>query len=165
MQTLKILLGVLAVLLAWTFLFRTNLILKINAWVRENVFSDRVILFSGRRVAILLLVLGAVAIFSGLEEVVEVQPIKPKIAATILDQARQNLNSGEHAHAIRRARELIRSNPKDAEAWRILALAAWASGQKELAGHAVETLLRLDPNDPIRKTSLGKWTLNRRGAP
>lgn len=154
MEFLKIGLGVAALLVAWIFIYRTNLILKVNSWLRERVFSDRLVLFSGRRVAVLLLVLGAVAIFSGLDEVTEVQPIKPNIEAAMLEQARANLGAGQYTQAIRRSRELVRANPKNLDAWETLALAAWASGQKEVAAQAVTTILRLDPYHPIGKSPI-----------
>lgn len=165
MELIKIFAGALAVLIAWVFIFRTPLILKINAWIREHVFSDTLILFSGRRLAVLLLILGVIAIFSGLEEVGDERPIPPNIAVAMIEQAKINLKDGQHSQAIRRAKELVRADPQNREAWDILATAFWANGQKERAVQAAESLLRLDPTHPIAKTPIGAMLAARKKQP
>src|SRR5687767_8701331 len=109
MDFLQIIAGIFALILAWALVLRHKLIFKINAWLRERIFSDELILFSGGRVAVLLIVLGGVALFSGLENVVDLQPIKANIASSILHQARQDLKEGKHRRVINRCKILVRS--------------------------------------------------------
>lgn len=157
MEILQIALGLLALLLAWLFLFRKKLLFTINEFMRRRVFSDTLVLFQGRRMAALLFVLGAVALFSGIERVIDVQPIKPKIAAEMLSQAREDLKEGHYTKVVNRCRELVRSDPKNGPAWELLASAWWAMGQKDRAAAAADALLRLDPRHPIARNSIGQY--------
>ncbi len=151
MVILKITLGILLLLAAWGYLFQKKLIFKLNAWMREIVFSDQVALFSGRRVAILLMVLGAISLFSGLGNFVQGPNITPEVAAQMLEQARQDLLHKEYASAIRRGRQLSKSNPKSIDAWEFLAEAYTRAGDKERARNAATILLRLDPHNQVGK--------------
>ena len=152
MDVLKIVLGLAAVFLAWLFVFRSSLVLKVNAWIRNTVFNDQMVLFSGRRVAMLLLILGALAIFSGVDNVVDDQSIKPNVAAAMLDEAQAMVKTGKFDAAMRRLKELLRSNPQNVEAWNLMATAAWAAGKRDVAFHAADAVLRLDPKHPIGRS-------------
>ncbi len=162
MHNWKILVGLLAVALAWMVLFRTGMVFRFNAWMRERVFSDRLILFSGRRVALLLIALGGISLFSGIEEVVEVRPLKPEAAANILKEARQDFRRGRYTKVVNRTKELIRSNPKDVEVWELLATAWWALGEKEKARKAVESLLRIEPDHRLGRGSMAAFMERKR---
>jgi hypothetical protein len=154
MQILKILLGVLALLLAWIYIYRTRLIYTLNAWMRENVFSDQVVLFSNRRLATLLLILGAVALFSGIKDLEEFRPIRPQVAASMLDQARGEFKNRAYLAVISRCRQLVRSNPKNTEAWELLAGSWWAIGRKNMAFQAMQGLMSNNPDYPINSSPL-----------
>ena len=151
MDFLKIVLGIAALAVAWAVVFRSKLIFSFNSWVRDRIFSDQLVLFSGRRMAILLVVLGGVALFSGLEGIIDVQTIKPNIAHSMLEQAKNDFRQGKHSRVISRCKELLRSDSKNKEAWELLATACWAIGDKELARQAVESLVRIDPEHPLGK--------------
>lgn len=157
MPILKILLGLLALLLAWLFVYRTKLVYALNDFMRRRIFSDHVVLFQGRRMAALLTILGIVAMFSGVESVIDVQAIKPKIAAEMLVQAQEDLREGHFTKVVTRCKELVRSDPQNVAAWELLATAWWAIGQKDRAANAADSILRLDPNHPIRNTSIGEY--------
>jgi len=157
MPILKILLGLLALLLAWLFIYRTKLLYALNDFMRRRIFSDHVVLFQGRRMAALLTLLGIVAMFSGVESVIDVQVIKPKIKAEMMTQAREDLRQGHFGRVVNRAKELVRADPQNVEAWDLLATAYWAVGQKERASKAAESVLRIDPNHPIRTSSIGDY--------
>ena len=157
MPILKILLGLLALFVAWLFFFRRDLIFSLNEFMRRRVFSDQVVLFQGRRMAALLTMLGVVALFSGIESVIDVQPIKPKIAAEMIRQAHEDLRQGHYMRVVNRCKELVRSDPKNMEAWELLASAWWAVGQKERAARAADSLLRIDPQHPIKQSSIGQY--------
>jgi tetratricopeptide (TPR) repeat protein len=152
MVILKITLGILLLLAAWGYLFQKKLIFKLNAWMREIVFSDQVALFSGRRVAILLMVLGGISLFSGLGKFVQGPTFTPEISAQMLAQARQDLMHKEYPNAIRRGRELAKANPKSIEVWEFLAEAYSRAGDKDRARKAATILLQLDPNNQVGKT-------------
>jgi len=163
MHYLKITIGLSAVALAWLVLFRTGVIFRVNAWMRDTVFSDRLVLFSGRRVALLLIVLGGLSLFSGVEQVIEVRSLKPEVAASILEEARKDFRGGHYTRVVTRCKELIRSDPKNAEVWELLATAWWALGQKEEARTAVEALLQINPEHPLSHGSLAEYMEKRKG--
>lgn len=153
MIALKILIGLLALLIAWAYIFHNKLIFQINAWMRKTVFSDEMVLFSGRRVAVLLFVLGCVALFSGLQNMIQTQPIKPNIAAQMLEQAREDFRNKKYNYVVNRCVVLVRSNPNSVEAWELLATTWWTMGEKKKARQTVQLLLRLQPNHPFGKRS------------
>lgn len=152
MGIFKIILGLLLIFIAWTYLFHNKLIFRLNTWMRENVFNDQVVLFSGRRVAILLVVLGAVALFSGLEGIVQFQEVKPHIAAQIIGQAKQDLAQKKYKNAVYKCRTLLKTNPNSIEAWELLVQIHSRMGEKELARKDAQVLLRLDPAHPLGKS-------------
>lgn len=156
MQILKIVLGILALLVAWAYVFRHKIIFAVNAWMREYVFSDHVVLFSGRRLAALLFLLGGLAVFSGISGVINVQVIKPNIAAQMLEEARSDLKKKRYSLVVNRCKELVRSNPREQEAWEMLVIAWWAMGEKDLAKQAAESLLRIDPSNALGKGPIAK---------
>src|SRR5438034_1338707 len=131
MQIIKIVLGIFLLLVAWGYIFQKKLIYKINAWMRDFVFNDQTVLFSGCRVAILLIVLGVIALFSGMQDLITISPLKPQIAAQILEQARHEIANQRFPSAVQRCRILIRSNPNSIEAWEVLVTALSAMGEKE----------------------------------
>lgn len=158
MVILKITLGVLLLLAAWGYLFQKKLIFKLNAWMREVIFSDQVALFSGRRVAILLLVLGAIALFSGLESFIKPPILQPHIQAQMLEQARQDLANKRHFSVIQRCRYVVKANPDSQEAWELLIETYARMGEKEMARQTAGVLLRLDPQNGIAKmVDRGQW--------
>ena len=156
MESLKIIIGFVFVLLAWAFIYRTTLIIRVNAWIREYIFSDKLILFSNRRMAILLFLLGCVALFSGLEGLVEVESIKPEIAHQMIVQAKLDFRHGDYSKVITRCKVLVRAEPKNEAAWELLANAWWAMGDRKLAVQAMETLIRINPDFAWSDTPLGK---------
>lgn len=153
MVILKIALGFLALAIAWSYIFQKKFIFQINAWMREYVFSDQVALFSGRRVAVLLLILGSLALFSGLQSIIQVQPIKPNIAAQMLSEAHKDFREKKYLRVVNRCRALVRVNPDSAEAWELLVESWWVMGEKSKAREAAKVLLRLQPDHPFGKSS------------
>jgi cytochrome c-type biogenesis protein CcmH/NrfG len=149
MTTLKILLGLLFLGLAWLYVFRKNLVFQLNSWMRENVFNDQVVLFSGKRVAVLLFMLGFVALFSGVKNVIRVESIPPNIAANMIAQSREHLARKEYSQVVARCKELVHANPNSKDAWELLAMAWSAMGETKLSYQAAENLLRLDPQNVL----------------
>lgn len=152
MVILKVALGLSLLVVAWAYLFKKDLIFKLNAWMRESIFSDQVALFSGRRVAILLMVLGALSLFSGLNTFVRPTALPPAIADQILAQAREDLAQKRYPNALRRCRELVKRNPDSIAAWETLIETHSRMGEKDKARQAAFLLLRLDPNNRVAKT-------------
>lgn len=154
MEFLKVSVGVVLLLSAWLVLFRTGLIFKLNAWIRENVFSDNVILFSRRRMAILLLLLGSIALFSGIEGLVDERKIQPRIAAEIIDLAEADFQKQRYENVIKRCRDVVRSDAKNLKAWRLMAASWWATNQKKQALQALEAIRQIDPSYPVEEDPL-----------
>lgn len=146
MDLMLILAGFAALSLGWLLMFRREFLLRVNGWLRANVFNDRFVIFSRRRVAVLLLMLGCVATFSGIDGLVDEQPVKPNIANFILEKAHEDFQSRRYRQAVRRCSELVRSNPKNVDAWKLLAAAHWSMGERKQATQAVDAVRRLDPS-------------------
>jgi len=160
MVALKITLGLLAFLLAWIYLFRTGLVYKFNNWMREGIFSDKVVLFSRRRMAILMFVLGSVALFSGLETLIQDHPLSPKIVANIIEQATEDFQKKKYARVVKLCKSVVKSNPKNGEAWKLLASAWWTLGEKKQALMAAENAHQLNPHDPYKDFPVMKIILD-----
>lgn len=157
MEILKIIVGVAAVFVAWLFLFRTGAVFKLNAWMRENVFNDQIVLFSGRRLAILLLVLGGVALFSGIEGIQEEQSIPPKIISRMLEQARDSLIASDYPEVIIRCREVLRSDPNNLIALELTATAWWGLNEKEKARETIREIVKINPNHPLNRGPIARY--------
>lgn len=161
MEKMKLTFGLLFLGGAWLVLFKSQILFKFNAWMREVVFSDHLILFSGRRLAILLLVLGGLSLFSGLEDFTQFEAIKPEVAAQILDQANDDFKKGRHIRVINWCQVLVRSNPKNIQAWELLANSWWAVGKKSKSYNAIQTLLLLDPDNHLGLKLREKYLQNK----
>jgi len=101
-----------------------------------------------------LLILGCIALFSGIEGVVKQQPLKPNIAADILEKGWGDFQKKKYRQALIKGRLLVRSDPKAVEAWKLLASVWWTIGEKRQAQQAYATIMRLKPglfldNEPI----------------
>lgn len=120
--------------------------------MREFVFSDQVVLFSGRRVAILLIALGGISLFSGLENFIAPKAIPPKIVAQMLEQSRTDFSKKRYAQVISRCRSVVKANPDEVEAWSLLVETYSRLGEKDLAREGANVLLRLDPNHSLGKS-------------
>lgn len=63
MKTLKLLVGVVLLLFSIGYLFRPDLIIKVNDWGRSFVFNDKYIMEQRRKIGVFFLVLAFIAIF------------------------------------------------------------------------------------------------------
>ena len=117
--------------------------------MRDFVFSDQLALFSGRRVAFLLIILGGLSLLSGLSTLIKPVEIQPQIAAQMIEQSKKDLKENRLPQVVSRCRLLVRSNPSEVEAWALLVEAWSRMGEKKLAREAVQVLLRLAPNHPL----------------
>jgi tetratricopeptide (TPR) repeat protein len=162
MQLLQLFLGSMALLLAYILFFKKSLIFKMNAFMRDYVFADHVVLFSGGRIAILLLILGTVALFSGVDRVTRGQFLRPRIASKIFDQALAADRSGRHDEAVSRCQELLRSDPNNLAALELMATAYTALGQKDQAREALLKILSINPHYPLKNSRIDKATLRHR---
>ncbi len=57
--------GALLVILGVCYVYRPNLILRMNAVLRENVFSDALVVSSRKKVGLYLVLLGLVGLIAG----------------------------------------------------------------------------------------------------
>ena len=151
MQILKILIGFLALGLAWSLLFKTGIIFKINTWIKENIFNDQVVLYSRRRLALLLFFLGIVSLFSGVEKVVRAPEIGGDRIDQMIVEAKLNLKNRDYQRVLKICRVLIKSNPKNIQVREMEVSALWALGQKKEAHHVVMILQALDPSNAVAK--------------
>ncbi|MDD5131681.1 MAG: hypothetical protein PHH44_03385 [bacterium] len=63
MKTLKLLVGLIMLMFSIGYLFRPDLIIKVNDWGRSFVFNDKYIMEKRRLVGVFFLILAFIAIF------------------------------------------------------------------------------------------------------
>ncbi|MDD5260114.1 MAG: hypothetical protein PHD29_09135 [bacterium] len=63
MKTLKLLAGLIMLMFSVGYLFRPDLIIKVNDWGRSFVFNDKYIMEHRRKIGVLFLVLAFIAIY------------------------------------------------------------------------------------------------------
>src|SRR5882672_6665224 len=112
MQIIKIILGFLALIFAWSLLFRTGIIFRLNAWLKEHIFNDQIVLYSRRRLALLLFLLGVISLFSGVENVMK-KPSDPVREAALFEEAKFDFKSKQFPRVVTICRVLLKSNPKN----------------------------------------------------
>lgn len=66
MKILKIIIGIWLFLLSLGFLYWMDWMLKINAWIKRYVLSDKWLLFHRRKIGLLFLFLALIALYMGL---------------------------------------------------------------------------------------------------
>lgn len=154
MNGIKVLVGFLAVFLAWALIFQTSTIYKFNKWARDILFNDEWILFSGRRISVLLFILGGVALFSGLYGINNSSSSNPNFLVVRLNQGDQELKKGHFQHASEKAREALSLDPQSARAWELLATSWALMGETDRAINALKTLKAIDPHFQIVGTPL-----------
>ncbi len=66
MKGFKLLLGLLSLILGLGYLYRPYWIVKLNEWVRMNIFNDQILISRRRKVGIILFFIGVILIFLGL---------------------------------------------------------------------------------------------------
>lgn len=158
MGIFKILLGFSSLLLAWGLLFRTGLIFRLNAWLKENVFNDQLVLYSRRRLALLLFVLGIVAMFSGVENIFQGLMSSQEETTNLLAQAHANFRSQKYQRVAIVCRALLRSDPRNIPARELLSNSLWALGQKDDAFREAHILDYFSPGNSTARVLLSKET-------
>ena len=154
MLFLKIIFGLFLLVVAWGYFFKKQLIFKLNSLMRDFVFNDQVVLFSGRRVALLLMVLAGISLFSGLENSRKRDPFPKEVAEQMLGQARIDFSQKKYANVIKRCKSLVKADPKYVDAW-VLMVETWSRmGEKDLAHEGANILLRLDPHNSLAQAVL-----------
>jgi tetratricopeptide (TPR) repeat protein len=156
MQFVQILLGLLALFLAWVLIFKKPLIFQLNAFMREHVFTDQLVLFSGGRIAFLLLVLGVVALFSGVDLVTRNQVLGPRSASKIFERAQDDFNDKDYNAALVKCRELLHSNPSDVAVLELMMRAHRELGQKDEARETLRKILEINPRYSVKNASSKK---------
>jgi len=63
MKTLKLMVGLIMLIFSIGYLFRPDLIIKINDWGRSFVFNDKYIMEKRREIGVFFLVLAFIAIY------------------------------------------------------------------------------------------------------
>jgi len=156
MQIIQIFLGLLALFLAWVLIFKKPLIFKLNAFMREHIFTDHLVLFSGGRMALLLLVLGVVALYSGIDSVTRDQNFRPRLVSKIFDHAQEDYKKGDYEAALIKCRELLTVNPTNQSALELMMRAQWALGQKEEANQTLRKMIQINPEYSLKNSPVSK---------
>jgi Flp pilus assembly protein TadD len=75
-------------------------------------------------------------------------------AAQMMAESKKTLTEKNYGRAIRLSRELLRSEPKNIQAWEVLAISAWAIGEKRIAFHSIDSIIQIDPTSETLTGSL-----------
>ncbi len=150
MQFIQILLGLLAFFLAWVLIFKKPLIFKLNAFMRDRVFTDQLVLFSGGRIAFLLLVLGVVALFSGVDLVTRDQVLGPRSAAKLFEIAQDDFRDKNYGQVLIKCRELLRSDPHNMAVLELLMRTQRELGQKDEARETLLKIVQINPTYSVK---------------
>jgi len=159
MLGLKITSGILALLIAWALVFRKQLIYEVNRWMREYAFSDQWVIFSGTRVAVLLFILGGVALFSGIDTMTQRQVLKPAIVTRLLERARENFENRQFDQVITKMGLILQSTPENLAARELLIAAYFSTKQPEKAKEEIAQLLAYSPQYNFRQGLLANYKI------
>ena len=61
--------GAFLIFMGFGYLYRPNKVQKINRWIRDNIFNDRLLLIHRRRVGVMLMFIGAAVIYFALQHI------------------------------------------------------------------------------------------------
>ena len=128
MVFVKLALGILFLLLGWVYLYKPNLVSRINSFAREKLFNDRVILLSRKKVSIVFFCLAFVTLFMGISsmggwaENAGTALLMNK-ASYRLYKAAQDYRAGRYTETIAACNEVLMADPKNKLAIHQLALA------------------------------------------
>jgi len=156
MRYLMFIAGLLAIGLAWLLLYRASSVYRLNQWMRDYVFNDEWVLFSGGKVAVVLLLIGGGALFFGMRQVTDDQTIKPNIAEEIITESRLDMVRGHFTRAITRCEGVLHSDPNNIDAWEVIAMSWWMAGDKDRARAALQNVVRIKPDYFTKKTPLAR---------
>ena len=131
MDFLKVFIGILALFLAWAIVFKTRIIFRFNNWIRENVFTDDIVIFSGRRIAVLLLIMGGLALFSGIANITDNSLWTSKREARMMKNAETLFIEEKYAEVIELTENILNIEPDNLRALELMAGSFVAIGEKE----------------------------------
>ena len=63
---IKILIGFILLLTGLGYMYRPNIIIKVNFWIRENVFNDKMLIIHRRKIGVVLIVVGIIVLYMGI---------------------------------------------------------------------------------------------------
>jgi hypothetical protein len=159
MLSIKIICGIIALLAAWALIFRKQLVYEFNRWMREYAFSDQWVIFSGTRVAVLLFVLGALALFSGIETINQTQVLKPSVVSKMLAGNLEDFKLKKFDRVIQKSQLIIKSYPDNQGAREYLIGAYFATHQSEKAKEEIQNLVAINPNYNFREGFLSPYKI------
>jgi hypothetical protein len=159
MLSIKIICGIIALLAAWALIFRKQLVYEFNRWMREYAFSDQWVIFSGTRAAVLLFILGALALFSGIETINQHQVLKPSVIGRVLENAHEDFKQKNFNRVVVKTTLILQSYPENQGARELLIGAYFSSHQPEKAKEEIENLILYNPNYNFRQGFLAPYKI------
>lgn len=115
--------------------------------------------FFGTRVAVLLFILGSVALFSGIETINQTQVLKPSVVAKMLEGTFEDFQSKKFDRVIQKSQLILKSNPENQEAREFLIGAYFATHQSEKAKEEIQNLIAYNPGYNFRKGFLSPYKI------
>jgi len=159
MLSLKIICGIFALLAAWALIFRKQLVYEFNRWMREYAFSDQWVIFSGTRVAVLMFILGALALFSGIETINQTQVLKPSVVSKMLVGTYEDFKQKKFDRVIQKSELILKSYPENQGAREYLIGAYFATHQSEKVKEEIQSLIAYNPTYNFRQGFLAPYKI------
>ncbi len=63
---IKVIIGFILLLVGLSYLYRPDSIIKINSWVKANVFNDQVIINHRRKIGVVIILIGIIFLCIGI---------------------------------------------------------------------------------------------------
>lgn len=139
MILLKLAFGILFFVLGWIYLYKSNIVLNLNRFVRETIFSDRLVLLKRNKLAILFFCLSFIALYMALAtftaQVIDKRKNVWMIDSTkyLMYMAMQDYCNEKYQNAIEKYLRILKSEPNNYEVLKRLAYTYDAAGEKKTA--------------------------------
>ncbi len=141
-------------LVGWCHLYKPAWILRANAWCRDVLLNDSVVLLARWKIGLACVILSSLMFYSGFSGLSSKAKMGPRIEREGFQQAQKAFQAKRYNGAIARCQSLIRENPDHVDAWQLLGSCWLAMGKEVEARKAWERVLVLDPNNAVGKSRL-----------
>jgi len=154
LPAVKIIGGVLLFGIGWCYLYKPGWIVQFNAWCREILFDDGIVLLARRKIGMTSILLASLMLYSGFQGLNALLSMGPRIERELLLEAQQAFQAKRYEGAIKRCQILIREKPENIDAWLLLGSSWLAVGKKDEAKIAWGRVLTLDPKNAVGNSRL-----------
>jgi len=160
MVYLKVILGFIFICVGWVYLFHPNLIIALNALIRDALFNDRQILLARKKLAVAYFCIGLILLYAGITSMAlyysELNGTRDFIDRIDYSMyiATQDYYAGRYDAALQRYKNVLPYTKEKDQVLRCMVSAYTALGDKERAKALLEKLLIINPQDAVAKMKL-----------